>query len=455
MDTRGSGYARTLFMSKTSQRIVYALLALCVAAVFAVSCRDALHSPGIDLRGRIVGARRMLSGLDAYPVPTTPEPRPFFRLINDNTCPPTLLLLYAPLNRFPWAYQRFFFLALDWLCLGFLFMKCREWFPRAKSVTYCSIFVLFVIADFGLRLHMERGQYYVEIAALSAAVICNWLKPEKRWLGAVALAVLLLCRPTYLIVLAVLWVSGFRREVRIVALSGVVGAAMMLATFGLQPWIGYARSVKTLERFGVATVFTGSPRPLPAGEYLKVEGEDFSRSLSTNYAVGRTFIGLSGQASFRPLVSRVLRRPGVLVRFNTLLMCLAALYCCVVAFLLRNEPSWVRLGFAFLCPMLIETFGPLRYAYADVTVAPIVLLVLGMALAAEPLDRTTRALIAGLAAVCVSSAIAAVVLPPLGKLIMAVSLARWLCLLIGLNLFFLWKARRKQASPTCAAAAGQ
>ena len=419
---------------RSSKWIIYILVAVTVL-VFALSLRDALKYPGIDLRCKVVGARRLLAGLDVYPSAGTPEPNPYFRMFNNNTYSPFLLLLYSPLCSLPYGVQRLIYFGLDWLFIAYMFARIGSWFPGGYSLVYKVLFVLLLIADFALRIHSERGQCYILIALLTVTAIHALKEPQDRWLGAISLGILLLVRPTYLVAAAVLWVTGYRRHARLAVLTAAVGLLLTLCTFGPQVWIGYAKTITRMQKESVEGIFTPKLQSPSRGAYRVVEGHDFSLALATNYAaVGRTFTSLAGQATLRPVTVRVFRNARILSSVNRILLIATLLACFAIALLLRNKITVAKLGFVFFSPVLIETFGPQRYAYCDVTLAPILLLVIGFAFASDALGKTERIIILGLVAVCAGSAIAVFVLSPSGKAIMIVSLIHWFYVVCSITL---------------------
>jgi hypothetical protein len=426
---------------------VYPLLLIILLCVFAMSARDALRYPGVDLRCKVVGARLLLAHLNAYPDPARPEPNQFYRMFNNNTYSPALLLLYSPLCRLPYEPQRLLYFGFDWLCVGYIFLGSRGWFPAARRGLHAAFFVLFLITDFALRLHMERGQYYLLIAALTVAAISSWRKQndsgglDSGWLGALALGVLILIRPTFLIVIPMLWIYGLRWQVLRSFVVAATFGAVTLAAFGVQPWTDYLHTVSALQQRYISNIFMPVARPLPVIQYDSVEGENFTKELGSSYFVSRASVGfIAGHAA---LAVRFCKTPAVFTRENNGLLLLTALYCLVVACLLRNSSLDIKLGFGFLAPIMVESFGPQRLAYCDVTLAPILLIIVAIILDQESWQRY-RIAIATVIAICVLSSIAPLVTNPVGKLITGLSLARWVVLLLCANAYLAIFARRDE-----------
>ncbi|MDE3200158.1 MAG: DUF2029 domain-containing protein [Acidobacteriota bacterium] len=152
----------------------------------------------------------MTAHLNPYPLPSQPDANSYYRMFNYNTYTPFLLALYALLCKLPYALERLIYFAVDWLCIVYLFVRTRQWFPGSKRIWHWALFVLFVIADFGVRLHMERGQYYLEIAAAMAWNMGAWKDEESSgWSGAIALALLILVRPTFVLLLSSIVASTY------------------------------------------------------------------------------------------------------------------------------------------------------------------------------------------------------------------------------------------------------
>lgn len=440
-----------------AMRIALAISLAAIAAVFSLSLRDARRYPGTDLRCRIVGARLLLAHRNPYPDPGAFEPDPYYRMFNDNTGSPALLLLYAPLRSLNYSAQRITYFALDWLCLALLFLLTRSWVPPPRRSAHLLAFTLLVVADYGLRLHLAEGQYYVILAVLIAATIQAWRDGQPRWRGAAALAAVLLLRPSFLIVLPALWLLGLRKHLGRASVATALLLVPILAAFGTQPSREYFSTVRTLQQQRIQSIFDFSsgyssgpstaaaspPNPpqaspdLARSAYSVVEQHDFSRKLASNYAVSRSSIGLcSIQQTLRPICARAFQSPRRFTLANTFALATVALGGLLLAWRLRSTAPAIRLGFAFLLPILLESFGPPRYAYSDVTLAPILLLLVAELLS-SPLRSPLAIRIASIAfAVCALAAAAPYVLAPGGKAIMVLSLFRWIVLLATSAAFF-------------------
>ncbi|MDE3200157.1 MAG: hypothetical protein KGN79_04480 [Acidobacteriota bacterium] len=230
------------------------------------------------------------------------------------------------------------------------------------------------------------------------------------------------------------------------ALVAALLAGATLAAFGLQPWRSYVKTASLLEEVTVKQIFLP---PAQATTETKsaapqiAENLDFSRSLQSNYAISRTFLSNADQHKFRPWAARVFKSAAALIRVNSTLLALAALYCMLIAYGLKDAPAWLRIGFAFLAPSVIETFGPQRNAYCDVILVPVLLAIAGMVFADERISKSVRAAMTTAIGLCVVAAVGPYFLSPGGTAIEAVSLARWYGLLLLANLYFLARLNRR------------
>lgn len=441
--------------SKLALRSTFALCLLVILTVFALTLHDALRLPGTDLRSRVVGARLMLAQLDPYPDPNVPQPNPSLRLFNVNTGSPALLAVYACFARLSYSAQRLLYFVLDWSFIALLFILTRRWFASSAKTTHITLFTLFVIADFGLRLQIGQGQYYTGVAGLTTVAINSFRQSERRsqWTGALALAALLLIRPTFFFVLPILWIipdlrPGARRSI----VAAMVLLLTTLLTFGLQPWSSYLRTIRRLQHNEIQAIFEVQP-PIPSQAksessatsgifsptYGLVEGHNFSDKFHSNYAISRSTIGLcSIQQTVRPYCSLLFHSPSIFSWANTALLSGAFLYCIFLGRLLRDNTVDVQLALAFLVPTLLETFGPPRYAYSDITLAPVLLLISSSLMRPQMKPSRSVGVIAALAiAISVLAAVGPYLLSPAHKPILALSLLRWIALMFFVNVFLI------------------
>jgi hypothetical protein len=361
--------------------IVLTLIVIC--HVLAVTIRDLENYPGIDLRAKVVGARLLIRGMNPY-YDCRRELHPdHLRMLTTNTYSPVLLLFYAPLCELDWKAQRIVYFVFDWVAMLLCYAILARIFPLRSSGTALWLgFVLLFIADFGFRLHLERGQYYVGIALLSAiASVCMFRRPDS-WLRAFPMALLVLVRPTYAIsIMGAFLLRRTRHATRAVIVWGVLFAAT-LPIVGMNGWKGYVASIRTNENERLDDAYAQGRNAAVADQSEVLEGVDYSKSMAgPGYLADRTLIGLA-RSSVSPalaqLVHWVAPSKQALWRLNT--ACLLVAFCFNVAVmygLARGAiSSLIPIAFVFLAPLNLELFAPQRYGYCDVTImAPLLLIV--------------------------------------------------------------------------------
>jgi hypothetical protein len=227
--------------------------------------------------------------------------------------------------------------------------------------------------------------------------------------------------------------------------------ALLLAFFGIQPWVGYLGAVKETQQQSIDHVFA-KPKPRDSqpvvaksdtsSPYTYAEGLDFSSALTTNYSTGRTFTGLMGQNVVRRAAVTLFRNSGILNNVNSILMLLSICYGLFLGYLLRTNSVDTRLAICFLIPTMMEVFGPNRYAYADIALAPVVLIILQMITTAPGWRLTVRSPIVLIGAVCVLAALAPLLLSSSGSPLAFITVLRFFCLLAFANWFLIRAYRR-------------
>jgi len=365
--------------------IAIALTLIVIGHVMVLTVHDVENYPGIDLRVRVVGARLLIRGMNPYYDFRHEIHPPHLRLLSGDTFSPALLLLYAPLCEFDWRVQRVVYFAVDWIAMLLCYVVLARIFPA--SVSHLALWIAFValfIADFGFRLHLERGQYYVELALLTAAASVYLFRKTDAWFHSLPLALLVLLRPTYVIcILGVILLHRFRHAAYALVLSALLFAAT-LPFAGIIDWQRYFTSIDGIEGELLQSVY--SPTPQPAGwvpgEVL--EGIDFSKSLTLDLE-DQTLIGVA-RGTVSPALARMVRRfaptASSLERLNRVCLLCAfgfnvAVMCC---FWRSSRPNLIAIAFVFLAPLNLELFAPTRFAYSDVTILAPLMLVLAASL---------------------------------------------------------------------------
>jgi hypothetical protein len=361
-----------------------------IGHVFLLTWHDARTYPGIDLRAKVVGARRLVKGLDPYYDPRLELPPDPLRMISVNTYSPALLVLYVPLRNLSWNEQRLTYFAFDWLAVMLCFALLAGVFPaEASTATLCFCFALLIIGDYSFRIHLERGQYYVGLSLLAALASVFIRRRDDSWIYAAPLALLILLRPTYAISAVGFYIWGRRRYAMRAVVVLCVLILLLLPLTGIKVWKSYFASIQNVQKKALMAFDGMAPRgEALAANVSTIEGVDFSKRMDLHgYEADRTFIGFANgsvRTKFTdPLVNWLGRRSSRAIATMNLvgLLSMAALSLTIMFGLGKcPQTSLIPIAFAFLMPMNLEFFGPQRFAYADVTVLVPLMLVLAAVL---------------------------------------------------------------------------
>ena len=366
-------------------RLGAAVLAFVVIThVLVLTLHDMETYPGVDLRAKVVGARLILRGMNPYYDYRQEVLPDHLRMLQADTYSPVLLLIYAPLCELDWKVQRAVYFLIDWSALLLCYVILSRAFPKHASRTALWIgFVLLFVADFGFRFHLERGQYYVEVALLTSLVAIALFRRSGSWPGALPLALLVLVRPTFVICFAgALFLRQFRHATKAIVLCGLLFAAS-LPIVGLKDWKNYVATVRANQSEMLADAYAQGSQPATSSSKV-LEGVDFSRSLSgPGYLADRTLIGVA-RGSVSPvlagLVHRVAPSARSLQRMNALCLLLALCFdLAVMYFLSRGQrPNLISIAFVFLAPLNAEIFAPQHFGYCDVMICVPLLLIMAV-----------------------------------------------------------------------------
>ncbi len=367
--------------------VVIGLTLMIICHVMIQTIRDLETYPGIDLHAKVVPARLLLRGMDPY-YDFRHELHPeHLRTLNAATYSPALLLFYVPLCEAGWKVQRVVYFILDWAAMLLCYVVLAHIFPKRASCTALWVaFVLLFIADFGFRLHLERGQYYIELALLTAAAsVFSFRKPDS-WLHALPLALLVLLRPTYGIsMIGVAFLHRFRHAAHAATVCALLFAAT-LPLVGVGDWKGYFATVRADQKETLDDAYAPAPVAAAAATSEMLEGVDFSKSMAgPGYLADRTLIGLA-RSSVSPVLARLVHRIAPTAhRFehlNTVFLVLALCLNLVVmvCFSRGAGDGLIPIAFVFVAPLNLEFFAPQRYGYCDVTILAPLLLLLAAAL---------------------------------------------------------------------------
>jgi len=348
------------------------------------SVSDLRTYPGVDLRGKVVGARLLVAGLDPYDTKgNLAQENDYFR-VDIITYTPALLALYVPLSSLPFATQRTVYYCMDWLYAAAAFYLLQRYFCRSRLQKYMCwiVYAAFIFCSFSFRLHLERGQYYMLLLLLMChAAVC--IKNERTaWLSCVPTALLLLLRPTYgLMLLVALICLGARKWALRVTIIAALMFFITLQFGGVQRWLGFIRSAheRQMEHLSpIAMTCRTTQSSQQSWPELIIEHIDFSKYLR-HPAVNGTFIGLFGSGSLVykrfPAVCGVLS-PKWINSLNSVFMALVLIGGMAVAFIARQRivSRNILIAFMVLWPLIFEIFGPERYLYtAVVEVQPLIL----------------------------------------------------------------------------------
>ena len=363
-----------------------------MARVMTQTIGDLKSYPGIDLRAKVVGARLLIREMNPYYDPRHEIHTDHLRMLSEDTYSPALLLLYAPLCETSWNTQRIIYFYLDWASILLCFFVLSYAFPiSASRVALWFAFVLIVIAGLSFRLHLERGQYYIELSLLTCLAAVCLVRRHDSWFCAFPLALLVLFRPTYAICILCLLVFRRFRLAAIASSLCLVLFALTLPFAGIRDWENYFNEIRFNQVETAGAAYAKVSAPPSATQRQIIEGVDFSHSLSyPGYLADRTLTGVA-QGSVSRFLTRFLHRiassASTLERLNSTGLSLACLsdLALMYSFSRRRVGGLVPIAFLFLAPLNLELFAPQRFAYCDVTILVPVLL-----LTAAVLEKSRR-----------------------------------------------------------------
>lgn len=365
--------------------VAFVTASLCMLAI-ATSISDMRQYPGADLRPKIAGARALSLGLDPYITNTTDSD-----YLKTNSIPyytPALLMLYVPLSAQSYVTQRAIYFWMDWLLAAASLLLLQNRFCRtARERILCwTILSVFVICSYSFRLHLERGQYYMLLLFLTCYAAVSIKNNWTTWPSCVPTALLILLRPTYILILCAVLIS-LRRWNWVTRVS-LVAAMLFLLTLpagGIQRWHEFFHVIQArgAEHLGeLAPSYKVQQSLQPGSAPRRIEGLDFSEMLP-NPAVNGTFIGLSGWGfntlAKRSLDAQRISAPSLVGAINTGFLALALLTGIALAIMASRHILSLNtlIAFAFLWPIVVESFGPERYFYTAVLeVLPLFLIAL-------------------------------------------------------------------------------
>jgi hypothetical protein len=176
-----------------------------------------------DLRNRVVGARLMKDGLEPYFFIWKPgDPMRYYDTgINEGgfisvaTSTPFWHWVMMPICELPQYQVALLFFVLQWACVVWCVVVARGFAKGASQKHMVALVAGLMMFTLGFRQHFAQMQNYLFVPALILMAVYLWQK-RKGWLNLAAigccLAVLLLMRPTFLLLLAPLILhAGWRK----------------------------------------------------------------------------------------------------------------------------------------------------------------------------------------------------------------------------------------------------
>jgi hypothetical protein len=289
-------------------RALFQVALVVAAANLVVTWGDVHHFGGTDLRARVVGARLLALGLDPYrPLPGGVRhewlyhPHWVFREITGCPYPPPLLAFYALLCWLPYTVQRVLWFALEWTALlasiAWLSRLVRP--PRLRPWFVALALVFFAGGSFW-RLHVERGQYYAFVLLLftwSASGLAG--RGHDGWRAGLPLGLAAALRPTAIVVIAPLWLLGYRKTATSALAAAGATVLALLPFTGITFWKDYVRLVETFEK-----AVPGVPEVTSMPHLAWVEGANFTEVMehrSSNANIHLLLVSLAPRVGWPPL----------------------------------------------------------------------------------------------------------------------------------------------------------
>ena len=189
------------------------LISLLVTSLlsFVVSLRDTEQYAGVDLRNKVVGARYLLAGLDPYAIEWSPpsawfvDPLRRYPGLSRTTVTPLVLMVYCPLAWLPYHTQRILWAVIEWLAMILSILVLMRIVPAGLARFVFLVFaLLFFVSGFFWRLHVEKGQFYIFLTGILSLAIYFDIK-QKSTIAGILLGLLIILRPTFLIMLPLLF----------------------------------------------------------------------------------------------------------------------------------------------------------------------------------------------------------------------------------------------------------
>jgi hypothetical protein len=211
-------------------------------------------------------------------------------------------------------------------------------------------------------MHFARGQIYLGLLLASTVVAMGLLNPKHQSFAITALALLILLRPTYVLLLVGLTVLGQSRVALKTLIITAVLATVSISFLGLGVWKEYATMLERSQAEHLEIV-TGQYHIRATNPVI--EHDDYRKATSFHgWESDRTFLGTFGHGRLN-LIART--KPMMLLHLNNVLLGVTIILLLSLLFRIRTDGiGLAQAGMLLLIPIAIETFGPQRYPYSDV-----------------------------------------------------------------------------------------
>jgi len=367
--------------------IALATIPFCLLSL-ATALADLSAYPGVDLRAKVVGARALAAGLDPYDMNGLAAHGDHFKAGTEVTLTPAFLALYIPLSSLPFRTQRTIYFWMDWIFAGGSFYLLKRSFCKSRASAYLGwiIFAVFIVCSYSFRFHLERGQSYMFLLLLTCYLASAVKNHWTGWISCLPVALLLLVRPTYaLILVAALACHGMSKWVIRVLVLTIAMFSLTLHYDGTARWLGYPRQVHARQAALMEKNKTRCCDPHAAPDIPVpnvIEQIDFGKMLPP-HAINGTFLGLVSlgfvHAGQHFSFACGLFSTKWITRANSALMAfiLAGGLAIVWEARRRIVSRNVLIAFMVLFPLIFELCAPERFFYtAVVEVLPLFLLLL-------------------------------------------------------------------------------
>jgi hypothetical protein len=357
--------------------IVCAVVFCIIFVAMIISIKDLRQYAGIDLRNRIVGARALLMSLDPYAElwhPGMPlELADFYQRypgISRVTAPPTVIFAYVPFAYLSHRNQQFIWWALQWAALGgAIIVLYRSFGSSELRRVFALVAVLCFIGSWFWRLHVERGQYYIFLTLLLCFDIAALRSTSRRrslWLG-VPIGISIALRPTYLVLVPILWFMGERLAATRAVLTAFAIFGISIFIVGWPVWRHFYDTVNLVALNEIDHNFPSKQfGPVMAIAPSVIEGLDFSKELP-----------YSGASS---TIGALIKQPWA-IPFSRLMTVVMMILAAITSWWMTRRAHVSRdvvLLFLSIMPIIVEFTGVERGTFQDVAFLPVICLTLAI-----------------------------------------------------------------------------